>query len=367
MINLHWYIIPSDGAFPWRPEGRRVVDCAYLRHLARAVELAGLDGALLATGAGSHDAWTLGSFLAASTERMKFIVAQHPGVTSPLMLAQQTATFDRFSQGRLILNVINGDEKQPPKHGVFVPHDERYALSDEYWSVWKRIMAGETVDFTGTYISVRGAKLQVEPYQKPWPELHFGGSSDAAMAVAAKHVDTYLTWGEPPPQAAEKVATVRALAKAQGRTMRFGLRIYVIVRETKAEAWAATQWLFDRIDRKAVEATRAQTRDQGSVGQARMDALVGDVVPDDVKALEVYPDIWAGIGLVRGGPGTAIVGDPETVVARIREYQAIGFDTFILSGYPLLEEAQRFGELVLPLLRKQESQAAARPLVLAAR
>ena len=357
-MELFWYIIPADGPYPWKPQGKRVTDPRYLRLLASTIDQSGLDGALIAGGPGGHDLWTFSSFLAAATENMKFIIAQHPGTLSPLLLAQQTATFDHFSKGRLIINVVNGDESMPAKYGVFLPHDERYALADEYWGIWKRLITGETVDHDGKYIKLKGARLSLEPYQKPRPELYFGGSSPAAMAVAAKHVDTYLTWGEPPPQAGEKIAQVRKLAAAQGRTLKYGVRIYVIVRETKEEAWAATQWLYDKIDKETVEATRRVTAHSGSEGQRRMDELVGNKLPKDARDLEVYPDIWAGIGLVRVGPGTAIVGDPETVVARLRDYEAQGFEVFILSGFPLLEEAQRFSDLVMPLLRKSRNNLA---------
>jgi alkanesulfonate monooxygenase len=197
---------------------------------------------------------------------------------------------------------------------------------------------------------LKGAKLLLEPYAKPYPPLFFGGSSPAAMAVAAKHVDTYLTWGEPPPLAAEKIATVRKLAEAQGRTLRFGLRINVIVRETKQEAWDQAQWLLDHMDKSAIESVRKMTAASDSVGQRRMNEIVGTKVPDRARDLEIYPDIWAGFGLVRNGPGTAIVGDPETVAARIQEYRDIGFDTFIFANYPLVEEAYRVSDLLFPAL-----------------
>ncbi|MEZ0297935.1 MAG: LLM class flavin-dependent oxidoreductase [Candidatus Methylacidiphilales bacterium] len=353
-MELHWYLVPSDGRFPWRPEWRRAAHPSYLRQLATTIEHVGLDGTLVAGGAGGHDLWTFSSFMAAATERIKFIIAQHPGETSPLLLAQQAATFDQFSKGRLIINVVNGSEFQSRGHGIFLSNEERYAYADEYWGVWKRLITGETVDFDGKYVKLKGARLALKPYQQPRPELYFGGSSPAALAVAAKHVDTYLTWGEPPPQAGEKIREVQALAAAQGRKLRFGLRIYVIVRETNEEAWAAAQYLYDRIDKDTVDNTRRIAELSKSTGQERMSALSfrNGELPKDARALEVYPDIWAGIGLTRIGPGTAIVGDPETVAARIREYESYGFDVFILSGYPLLEEAYRFSELVLPLLRK---------------
>ncbi|MCK1441714.1 LLM class flavin-dependent oxidoreductase [Bradyrhizobium sp. 2] len=349
-MEIYWYLIPQDGPYPWHPKGRRTIDYSYLAQIARAVDHLGYTGALLATGGGEHDAWVLGSSLIPITQRMKFIIAVHPGIVAPLMLAQKAATFDQFSDGRLILNMVTGENRQMPPYGITLDHDERYALTDEYWGVWRRLMTGETVTYDGRYVSLKEAQLKLPALQKPYPKLFFGGSSEPALNVAARHADTYLTWGEPPPQAAEKIKAVRARAKALGRDIKFGIRINLIVRETKEEAWAAAQWLLDRMDDETVALAQGRNTASDSVGQARMRAIVGDRKPKFARDLEVYPDIWAGFGLVRNGPGTAIVGDPETVAARIREYQDIGFDTFIVSGQPLLEETYRVADLLLPLL-----------------
>jgi alkanesulfonate monooxygenase len=301
---------------------------------------------------------------------MKFIIAVHPGIVAPLMLAQKAATFDQFSDGRLILNMVTGENRQMPPYGIELDHDERYALTDEYWSVWRRLMSGETVDFQGKYMNLRGAQLRLPPLQKPYPPLFFGGSSEPALSVAARHADTYLTWGEPPPLAAEKIASVRERAK--GRKVKFGIRLNVIVRETKQEAWDAAQWLLDRMDDSVVAGAQARNQASDSVGQQRMREIVGSQKPKHARDLEIYPDLWAGFGLVRNGPGTAIVGDPETVAARILEYRDIGFDTFIISGQPLLEETYRVADLLLPLLpfdrgHRRENQHAIGPYFNAAR
>ena len=187
--------------------------------------------------------------------------------------------------------------------------------------------------------------------RQPYPNSIFGGFSPAAQRVAAKNTDTYLTWGEPPPQADEKITAVSRLAAAQGRKLRYGIRIYLIVRETKEEAWAAAQWLYNHMDKEAIARTRSITAATDSVGQQRMNAIIGNKLPKDAHDLEVYPDIWGGIGLIRGGPSLAIVGDPETVAARIHEYEQIGFDVFIVSGYPLIEEAYRVSDLLFPILK----------------
>jgi alkanesulfonate monooxygenase len=348
-MDVYWYLVPRDGFYPWSAKGARKIDFGYIRQVATAVDYLGYTGALLATGGGAHDAWVMGASLIPLTKQMKFIIAVHPGIVAPLMLAQKAATFDQFSDGRLILNIITGESHQMPPYGIYEEHDDRYRMTDEYWSIYRRLIAGERVDFEGEFFSLRGAELSLEPAQK-FPPLFYAGSSPAALAVAAKHADTYLTWGEPPDLAAEKIGKVRALAAARGRDVKFGIRLNVIVRETKAEAWAAAQWLMDRMDPEAIAFNRANALGSDSHGQKRMNALIGNGSSRRAQDWEIAPDLWAGYGLIRTGPGTAIVGDPETVAARIREYEDVGFDTFIISGQPLLEEAYRVADLLLPLL-----------------
>jgi alkanesulfonate monooxygenase len=364
-VEIHWYLVPQEGRLPFLQHsrnagGRSVPNYDFFRQLAGAIDYNGYSGALLATGGGGHDAWTVASSLIPLTERMKFIIAQHPGLTAPLLLAQQAATFDHFSKGRLIINVVNGTNPQGPPYGRFEDHDDRYALADEYWGVWRRIMQGETVTFDGRFVKVRDARLSIEPFQKPYPELYFGGSSPAAMAVAAKHVDTYLTWGEPPLQAAEKIAAVRAFAKAQGRTLRYGLRINVIVRDTEEEAWAVAQWMYDRIDKTAIDFHRRQLSATDSVGQLRQAGIIGNrEISKNARDLELLPNLWAGLSLAIGGPlAFTIVGDAQTVAERIREYERIGFDVFILSSFPLIDESHRVAEYLFPLLKPSGSRYA---------
>jgi alkanesulfonate monooxygenase len=182
--------------------------------------------------------------------------------------------------------------------------------------------------------------------QAPRPKLFFGGSSDAGIDVAVDTVDKYLTWGEPPADVAGKIAKVRAVAGPRGRKLSFGIRLHVIVRETNAQAWAAADDLIKHVTDDTIASAQKIFARMDSVGQQRMLQLHNG----RRDRLEISPNLWAGVGLVRGGAGTALVGDPQTVAARIKEYQDLGIDTFILSGYPHLEEAYRFAELVFPLL-----------------
>jgi alkanesulfonate monooxygenase len=258
-----------------------------------------------------------------------------------------TATLDRISGGRLLINVVTGGDPVENKgDGVFLAHDERYAVTQEFLDVYKALLAGETVNFAGKHIQVEDARLLFPPEQAPHPPLYFGGSSGAGIDVAAGTIDKYLTWGEPPAQVAEKLAAASAAAAARGRRFSYGIRLHVIVRETAAEAWAAADDLIKHLDDATIEQAQQIFSRMDSVGQQRMRALHGG----RRDKLEISPNLWAGVGLVRGGAGTALVGDPSQVAARIKDYMALGIDTFILSGYPHLEEAYRFAELAFPLL-----------------
>jgi alkanesulfonate monooxygenase len=195
---------------------------------------------------------------------------------------------------------------------------------------------------------------------EPAPQVYFGGSSPAAGPVAARHVDVYLTWGEPPAQVAEKIAWMRRLAAEAGRTLRFGIRLHVITRDTAGEAWAEAAKMLDSLDPADIEAAQRALARSESVGQSRMRSLhSGYRAGGSAAELEIYPNLWAGIGLVRGGAGTALVGSHQDVADRIEEYAALGIEEFIFSGYPHLEEAYWFGEGVLPELRRRAAAGSA--------
>lgn len=347
-MNLFWFL-PTHGDHRYfgTHQGGRRPSFSYLKQVAHAVDELGFSGALLPTGHYCEDAWMVASSLVPLTERMKFIVALRPGLMSPGVASRMAATFDRASNGRLIINVVTGGSQADAlADGLHLDHDERYALTDEFLTVWRALMQGDVVDFKGAHLDVQGGNLRFPPVQHPYPPLYFGGSSSAGIEVGAKHADVYLTWGEPPAQVEEKLRAVRARAEAHGRTVRFGIRLHVIVRETRAKAWAAADELIERLDDETVARAQRAFSASDSVGQQRMMALHGG----KRDALEVSPDLWAGVGLVRGGAGTALVGDAETVAQRMREYAELGVETFILSGYPHLEEAYQVAELLFPRL-----------------
>jgi alkanesulfonate monooxygenase len=384
-MQVFWFIpTHGDSRYLGTGEGARAVSHDYLKQVAVAADTLGYDGVLIPTGRSCEDPWVVAASLLPVTKNLKFLVAVRPGLHQPSLAARMAATFDRLSGGRLLINLVTGgDQAELEGDGVYLDHAQRYAQSAEFIRIWREILArshtGESFDYEGQHLSVKGAKLLYPPVQKPYPPVYFGGSSPAAHDLAAEQVDAYLTWGEPPAEVAKKIADVRERATKYvdprallppegasgalgrpggigGRTVKFGIRLHVIVRETADEAWRAAESLISRLDDETVLRAQAALSRMDSEGQRRMASLHGNGKKRSRADLEISPNLWAGVGLVRGGAGTALVGDAKTVAARIEEYAALGLDTFVLSGYPHLEEAYRFAELVFPLLPRKLRQ-----------
>jgi len=359
-MQILWFLpTHGDSRYLGSTEGARTVDLAYLQQIAGAADKLGYEGVLIPTGRSCEDPWVIASSLIGATSRLKFLVAVRPGLHQPSLAARMAATFDRLSGGRVLVNLVTGgDQSELEGDGVFLDHAARYEQSAEFIRIWREIIArsheGQSFDYDGKHLSVKGAKLLFPPTQKPYPPVWFGGSSAAAHDLAAEQVDAYLTWGEPPADVAKKIADVRERAARKGRTVKFGIRLHVIVRETEDEAWRAAESLISRVSDETVIRAQAAFARMDSEGQRRMAALHAGGARRTRADLEISPNLWAGVGLVRGGAGTALVGDPKTVAARIEEYAALGIDNFIFSGYPHLEEAYRFAELVFPLLPRKQ-------------
>ncbi|MDP9236948.1 MAG: LLM class flavin-dependent oxidoreductase [Chloroflexota bacterium] len=361
-IDVHWFLPTSgDGRsvvdfFP-DPSGRlpasaRAADIGYLRQIARAADRLGFAGVLTPTGVLCEDAWLVAAALAADTERLKFLVAFRPGFALPTLAAQMTATLQRITGGRVLLNVVaGGDGAEQRGYGDFLDHDERYDRTDEFLTVASKCWGPERFSYEGKYYRVEkgGLHHSFGDAAVTQPALYFGGASPAAEAVAARHADVYLLWGEPPAWVAERVLRMTSLAAEQGRTLRFGIRLHVIAREGEAAAWADAERLLRDMKPEQIEMAQRRFARTESVGQQRMTSLNSGRI--DMDALMVAPNLWSGIGLVRGGAGTALVGSYDQVAERIGEYATLGLDTFILSGYPHLEEAYVVGEEVLPRVR----------------
>jgi alkanesulfonate monooxygenase len=357
--------IPLIGATP-APSGyaagaravTRPPDIEYLGQIARSAEQLGFTGVLTPTGTWCEDAWLTTAALISQTKRLKFLVAFRPGFVVPTLAAQMAATYQRLSGGRLLLNVVTGgEEAEQRRFGDHLSHDERYARTGEFLDIVRGAWTGTPYDFTGSHYRVEGATVMSPP--DPVPTVYFGGSSPAAGPVAARSADVYLTWGEPPDAVAKKIAWMRELADQAGRVLRFGIRLHTISRDTAKEAWAEADRMLADLSPAEIANSQQALAKSSSVGQRNMRGL-HQAYRDGGAAsgLEIYPNLWAGVGLVRGGAGTALVGSHAEVADRIEEYASLGIEEFILSGYPHLEEAYWFGEGVLPELRRRGAAAA---------
>ncbi|WP_248958949.1 LLM class flavin-dependent oxidoreductase [Sphaerisporangium perillae] len=356
-LKFHWFL-PTNGG-----DGRHVVGgghgvaaeasgrpatVPYLGQIARSAEQLGFEAALTPTGAWCEDAWITTAMLSSLSERLKFLVAFRPGMVSPFLAAQMAGSFQNLSAGRLLLNVVTGGESHEQRmYGDFLDKEARYERCAEFLEIVRALWTGETVDREGRHYRIDSAVLAQIP--DPLPQVYFGGSSQAAYDVAAKHVDVYLTWGEPPAAVAEKIGRLRVLADKEGRELTYGIRLHTIARDTAEEAWAEADRLLAGISEEQIRRVQDGLRRSESEGQKRMLALNGGTK----AGLEIYPNLWAGVGLVRGGAGTAMVGSHGQIADLIEEYTSVGISEFVLSGYPHLEEAYHFGEGVLPELTRR--------------
>jgi alkanesulfonate monooxygenase len=343
--ELLWFCqLAPDSEFLGTAPTRRPT-LPYLSALVETAAEMGFASLLTATNFhAEHDAWTASVATLARTQGAGLLVAVRPGMFHPAVFAKMAATAAALFPGRLRVNVVTGSNADElAMYGDFEDHAARYARTDEFCAILRRLWSEPVVDHASERYPVRGAVLAPKP-SPPIP-IYLGGHSAQAQAAAARHADVYLLWGDTLPMLRARLDTMRDAEARAGRRVRYGLRCHVVVRETEAEAWAAAERLISRIDPAVRRQFVAAASGVDSEGQRRQAALAGG------PSLVVEENLWAGVGIARTGVGVAIVGDPAQVEAKLRAYQALGISTFILSGYPHLEECRRFGELVMPRLR----------------
>lgn len=370
-IKLLWYLTAPDGPYPWEAEGRWRTGFNHLKQVAVAADRLGYYGALLGTGPNAN--LVTATSLIDATERLRFLVAQYPGELSPAVLAHYALTFDKYSGGRLLLNLVNGNDDGLASLGVHFPHAERYQFSRDYWRAFQHVYAGHTEAFESPYVKLAARALEDAehplggwnaPRQLPGVPFWGAGSSPAGVAHSVELLDVYLSFADTPRKLGDKFRRVAAEAAKLGRTLSYGTRLQIIVRETEAQAWAHAEHLLQRTSlQTALDSVASQLpageslhsyRSEDPRVQRCLEALKAGRLPA-LRDLEVYPNVWTGPSLfgfdiLRPAAGTYLVGSAEQVAERLREYQAEGVSAFILSGFPLVDEAQRVADLLFPLL-----------------
>ncbi|TDN61549.1 LLM class flavin-dependent oxidoreductase [Paraburkholderia sp. BL10I2N1] len=350
-VEFIGYVSHQESSEIHLPQGP-AVNPPYLAAVAQAHEYGGFHRVLIAHSSASPDGFQIASFVAQQTRRLGILLAHRPGFVAPTLAARQLATLDHFSAGRAAVHIISGgDDTEQQRDGDYLAHDERYRRTDEYLDIVKRAWTSDVpFDHEGAYYRVTGHKSQVHPLQKPHLPVYFGGSSDAAIAVAGKHADVFALWGESLAAARETIERVRAAAAPYGRAaqIRFSLSLRPIIAATEEAAWARAESILARAkDVVAASPNFARRpKDPKNVGSQRL-------LAEADRGHVVDKRLWTGItALTRAaGNSTSLVGTPQQVADALLEYHELGISTFLIRGFDPLEDALAYGRDLLPLVR----------------
>ena len=346
-VEVSWFsaLCGDDYEFLGIPDGRLRSSWEHCRQIVLAADELGYDNILLPSGyVPGQDTLTFAGGMAALSKQISLLVAVRCGEYHPPMLGRAIASLDHMLQGRLTINIISSDLP-----GLSESAEDRYARSGEVIQILKQGWTQDRIQFRGRFYQLDLPSDPVRPYQQNGgPLLYFGGISDPARQLCAEHCDVFLMWPETEAQLAETMRDMSRRAAAFGRTIDFGLRIHVIVRETEKEAKAAAQRLVSRLDDAVGQQIKHRSQDSHSLGVQRQDQLRDQA--DEEGFIE--PLIWSGIGRARSGCASAIVGDPDQVLGKLRRYTDMGMRAFVLSGYPHLDECRLFARYVLPRLKQ---------------
>lgn len=371
-VEFGWFIpTTGDGKhIGVKPERESTLE--YMIQVAQTAEQAGFEFALIPTGNSCIDAWIVGSALAAQTRTLKPLVAMRPGLIAPVLAARMGASLDRISGGRALINVVSGgypDDLRVTGDPLYHDHDARYDRTREFLNIVKQVWTESHdfsvegflrsgrragVHFEGEYYQIEGGVSQPAPVQKPHPPLYFGGSSPAGKRVAAETADVYLLWAETIQQIREQIEEVESYLSEQrntkgiNRTLRYGLRAQLVVRDTEEEAWAAAREITSLAPPELLNVVDQVQSKTDAINQQRQTELWKKSQDNDYV---IGPNLWAGLSRIRGGGAVAFVGTPDQVSDRLLEFVDAGISTFVLSGYPHVEEAQIAGDKLLPLFK----------------
>ncbi|MBB6637434.1 LLM class flavin-dependent oxidoreductase [Cohnella thailandensis] len=368
-VEFGWFIpTTGDGPYIGIPPQREATQ-QYMTEVAQAAERAGYEFVLIPTGGDCLDAWVVGSWVAARTEKLKALVAMRPGLMSPVLAARMAATLDRVSEGRVLVNVVTGHypaDLQATGDPLSLSHDERYERTREFLHVVKGVWDPETpggFDYKGRYYDIQGGQSRPALVTAPYPPLYFGGSSVSGKKVAAELADVYLMWAEPLEWIGGQISEMEGYLDERSRetgearrTLRYGLRAQLVVRETEEEAWRAAWSILSQADPALLSSREKLHSRTDATNQKRQMDLWNDSRDNDYV---IGPNLWSGLSAVRGGGAVAFVGTPDQVSDRLLEFVDAGVTSFILSGYPHLEEAEISGRLLMPVVKRKLAERAA--------
>ena len=310
--------------------------------IVHAAQDGGFDNVLLPSGYDlGIDTLAFASAIAPSITTMKLLAAIRCGEVWVPQLARQLATINQILNGRLSINIISSEMP-----GETLDGPSRYARTLETMTALRTLLSGKRLDIDGEHLQLHVDAPRICRDSPSTPQFYFGGLSDEARDVAAAGADVYLMWPDTEDVIAETITDLQRRASACGRTLKFGYRVHVVVRETEDEARSAAAHLISAVDGATGDAIRSRSLDSTSVGVRRQAELRESAGNDGF----VEPHLWTGIGKARSGCGAAIVGTPQQVIDKIHRYEAMGIEAFIFSGYPHKDEAERFADLVLPHL-----------------
>jgi len=277
------------------------------------------------------------------TEKINMLAAVRCGEMQPIMLARTIATLDHMLKGRLTVNIISSDFPGEKADSAY-----RYQRSREVVEILKQAWTQDEINYAGEVYNFGGLTTDpAKPYQTGGPLLYFGGYSPSALQLCGEHCDVYLMWPETKDQLAERMKAVHAVADECGRTLDYGLRVHIIVRDTEAEAQEYADYIVSKLDDEYGRAIRERALDSTSLGVAHQSK--NRDLADEYGYIE--PGLWTGVGRARSGCGAALVGSTDQVMSKIQEYQKMGIRAFIFSGYPHMDEARHFGTRVMPNLK----------------
>ncbi|MFM7047031.1 MAG: LLM class flavin-dependent oxidoreductase [Actinomycetota bacterium] len=346
MTEYAWFaaLCDDDYEFLGVPDDLLRSSWSHCREIVLRAERNGFDNVLLPSGYTlGIDATAFASAIAVETNRIKLLLAVRLGELVVPQLARQIATLQQISGGRLVINAISSDVP-----GEMLSSEDRYRRTTESITVLRTLLAGERADYDGKFVTAHVDAPRIAVDAPHDPVVYFGGLSEAARECAAESSDVYLMWPDTTPRMVEVMREMDSRSAKFGRTLRYGWRSHVIVRETEAEARNAAARLLSRLDVDTGAAIRAKSLDSKSAGVARQSELREAADADGY----IERHLWTGVGRARSGAGIAIVGDPDQVTAKLLEIRDAGVSTFILSGYPHLTECDLVARYVLPQLRE---------------